>query len=249
MQATLIIIGNEILSGDVLDTNSHFISKNLSKIGIKTYQKFTIVDNIKQIKKSIKIAVKDSDFIFTTGGLGPTKDDVTKKAICSFLNDKLILNDLAYNHIKFFLKTNDKKINKFNKNQALVPSKSEIIINEVGTAPCLWNNINNKILICLPGVPYETKKLITNQIIPLIKKKFKLPYIISKEVLLTKIPESILAEKLITWEKKLNKNIELSYIPLGSNVKIKLTQTGKNKKKIENNLQKQLIYLYKRLDQ
>lgn len=244
MKATLITIGNEVLSGDTLDTNSHFIAKHLFEIGVSVTQKITIGDDEKSIKNSLKQSCKESDVIFITGGLGPTKDDITKKVICDFLNDKLVLHQPSRDHIYKLFKKLNREVNKTNEAQALVPSKSKVIINKLGTAPCLWVKKNDKILICLPGVPYEMEELIKKQIIPLIKKKFKLPFIISRQALSIGVPESILSEKLSRWEKNIPNNMQLAYLPSGSRVKVKLTQIGENKKKIESDLESELNKLY-----
>lgn len=241
MKCHLITIGNEILSGSTLDTNSHFIAKKFNEIGIEVIEKSIISDEAKIIKKTLKKAFETADLVVTTGGLGPTKDDITKKTIADYFDDKLIINKKALEHVHSIFKKLGREVNKLNENQALVPSIAEVIINPVGTAPCLWIEKNKKLLIVLPGVPFEMEEILSTKIIPLLKKNFKLPYIVAQTALILGIPESILAEKLQNWEESLSKSIVVSYLPSGSRIKLKLTKIGEDKKKIESELNAKLL--------
>ena len=178
MKAVLITIGDEILSGNTIDTNSNFIANQLKEIGIPVVQIFTVADTLDSISKTLETAHQLGDIIITTGGLGPTKDDKTKIAFAEFFKDKLVLDDPTFEHLrKIFIKRNREHLLEINRNQAVVLSKATIFQNENGSAPCQMIQENGKITICLPGVPYEVKPLIKDKIIPFLKHQFSLHYI------------------------------------------------------------------------
>lgn len=241
MLATLITIGDEILSGNTVDTNSTFIAEQLKNIGIKTVQIFTISDEIETIKKNLELAFEMSDLVITTGGLGPTKDDKTKTAFKEYFNDELFLDDVTFEHLRQrMIKNNREHLLEINKDQAVVLSKAFIFQNFNGTAPCQMVEENGKIAICLPGVPYEVKPFIKNQIIPYLQKKFKLSFIESRIISVVNYPESLLANDIESWEDHLPKHISLSYLPVGNRIKIRLTATGDNLEDLQNDLEKQV---------
>jgi nicotinamide-nucleotide amidase len=235
--AVLITIGDEILSGNTVDTNSNFIATELKNIGIKVSQIFTISDEIETIKNTIKSAFEIGNLIITTGGLGPTRDDKTKKAIAEFFNDEIALDEVTFNHLKAYMEKRGRlEILERNREQAFVPTKSKVFQNHFGTAPCMMMEQDGKLLFSLPGVPYEVKPLIKDQIVPYLHEKFSLNYISTRIVSVVGIPESILADTIEDWELALPKNLALSYLPVGTRVKLRLTATGEN----ENFLQQQL---------
>lgn len=237
MKAVLITIGDEILSGNTIDTNSNFIANQLKNIGISVEQIFTISDDIETIKKTLRSASEISDLIITTGGLGPTKDDRTKMAFAEFFDDELKLDQETFEHLKNLLIERKRgHLLDINKNQATVLSKATIFQNENGTAPCQMIEENGKIAICLPGVPYEVKPLIKDKIIPYLKKKFELNYIDSKIISVVDFPESLLSLIIEEWELALPRNMSLSYLPIGNRVKLRLTGTGNDYNEIENQL-------------
>lgn len=241
MKAYIIIIGDEILSGRTLDTNSNFIVSELDKIGISTFKIVTIPDQVFQIKNQIEDAfASEANFIFTTGGLGPTKDDKTKQVITDFLNDTLVLHQPSLDYIKQIYYKNNRVMNPLTYNQAMVPSKSEVIINKYGTAPILWTLKDSKLLINLPGVPYETCGMLNEVIIPKIKNDFQLDYIIRESAIVIDIPESELAIKLENWENNLPEFISLAYLPSGSRIELRLTAIGKNKIYLQNSIQNEI---------
>jgi nicotinamide-nucleotide amidase len=241
MNATLITIGDEILSGNTVDTNSTFIAEQLKNIGIKTMQIFTVSDEIETIKKTLKLAFEMSDLVITTGGLGPTKDDRTKTAYKEYFNDELVLDDATFEHLKqLFIKRNREHLLEINKNQAVVLSKAFIFQNFNGTAPCQMVEENGKIAICLPGVPFEVKPFIRNQIMPFLQKKFQLPFIEARIISVVNYPESLLANDIENWEDSLPKNLSLSYLPVGNRVKLRLTASGNNLDGLKNDLEKQV---------
>lgn len=237
MKAILITIGDEILSGNTIDTNSNFIAAQLKNIGIAVTQIFTISDEIEVIKKTLKSAFEMGDLIITTGGLGPTKDDKTKTAFAEFFEDELKLDEETFEHLKnLLIKRKREHLLEINKNQAVVLSKAKIFQNENGTAPCQMIEENGKIAIGLPGVPYEVKPLMKDKIIPFLKDKFSLNHISSKIISVVDFPESLLAKTIEDWELSLPKNISLSYLPIGNRVKLRLTGTGNNLQEIDNQL-------------
>lgn len=243
--AVLITIGDEILSGNTVDTNSNFIATELKNIGIKVSQIFTISDEIETIKKTIELAFETGDLIITTGGLGPTRDDKTKKAIAEFFHDEIALDEATFNHLKNYMERRGRlEILERNREQAFVPTKSTVFQNHFGTAPCMMMEQDGKLLFSLPGVPYEVKPLIKDQIVPFLQEKFNLNYISTRIVSVVGIPESILADTIEPWELALPENLALSYLPIGTRVKLRLTGSGDNEavlqQELENEIQKLL---------
>ena len=241
MKAVLITIGDEILSGNTIDTNSNFIATQLKNIGISVTQILTISDEVETIKKNLEIALQLGDLIITTGGLGPTKDDRTKTAFAEFFNDELKLDPETFEHLqKLMIKRKREHLLEINKNQAVVLSKATIFQNENGTAPCQMITQNGKITICLPGVPYEIKPLIKDKIIPYLKTQFSLKHIASRIISVVDFPESLLALTIENWELSLPSNISLSYLPIGNRVKLRLTATGENLENLETDLDQEI---------
>jgi nicotinamide-nucleotide amidase len=240
-KAVLITIGDEILSGNTVDTNSNFIAAELKNIGIKVSQIFTISDEIETIKNTLTSAFETGDLIITTGGLGPTRDDKTKKAIAEFFNDEIALDEVTFNHLKAYMEKRGRlEILERNREQAFVPTKSTVFQNHYGTAPCMMMEQDGKLLFSLPGVPYEVKPLIKDQIIPYLQEKFNLNYISTRIVSVVGIPESILADTIENWELALPQNLALSYLPVGTRVKLRLTATGENEAVLQQQLEEEI---------
>jgi len=243
--AVLITIGDEILSGNTVDTNSNFIATELKNIGIKVSQIFTISDEIETIKNTLESALATGDLIITTGGLGPTRDDKTKKAIAEFFHDEIALDEATFNHLKAYMEKRGRlEILERNREQAFVPTKSTVFQNHFGTAPCMMMEQDGKILFSLPGVPYEVKPLIKDQIIPYLKEKFNLSYISTRIVSVVGIPESILADKIESWELALPGNLALSYLPVGTRVKLRLTASGEDESILQKLLETEIQKLF-----
>lgn len=244
-KAVLITIGDEILSGNTVDTNSNFIASELKNIGIKVIQILTISDEIDTIKNTLNNAFEIGDLVITTGGLGPTRDDKTKKALAEYFDDEIALDEVTFNHLKGYMERRGRAdILERNREQAFVPTKSIVFQNHYGTAPCMMMEQDGKLCYSLPGVPYEVKPLIKDQIIPYLQKRFRLHYIHTRIVSVVGIPESILADKIENWELALPENIALSYLPVGTRVKLRLTASGDNeellKQQTEEEIQKLL---------
>ena len=242
--AVLITIGDEILSGNTIDTNSNFIATQLKNIGFKVVQIFTISDEIETIKKTLKSAFELGNLVITTGGLGPTKDDKTKKAFAEFFNDTLVLDAETLEHLRqLLIKRKREHLFDINLPQAEILSKSKVFQNHNGTAPSLMVEENGKIAICLPGVPYEVKPLIKNQIIPYLQEKFEQNFIVSRIISVVNFPESLLSETIETWELALPSTISLSYLPIANRVKLRLTATGKNEEILNQQLDEEITKL------
>lgn len=236
--ATLISIGDEILSGSTLDTNSNFIAGELKSIGIKVKQILTISDDISAISSALDLAVKTTDVIITTGGLGPTKDDKTLLAFAQFFQDQLHFSEELYERLKKYLaKRNRLDILDKNKNQCMALQKAKIIDNDYGTAVCQMIEHQQHYIFCLPGVPFEVKPLIKDKILPFLKEKWELNYLVSKTLSIINIPESVLSEKIEQWELSLPSHVSLSYLPIGSRIKLKLSSFGENQQQLKQELE------------
>ena len=239
--AVLITIGDEILSGNTIDTNSNFIATQLKNIGFKVVQIFTISDEIETIKKTLKSAFELGNLVITTGGLGPTKDDKTKKAFAEFFNDSLVSDTETLEHLRqLLIKRKREHLFDINLPQAEILSKSKVFQNHNGTAPSLMVEDNGKIAICLPGVPYEVKPLVKDQIIPYLQKEFESNFLKIRTVSVVNYPESLLSDALEDWELNLPKNFSLSYLPIANRVKLKLTASGKDLDVLENQLEEEI---------
>ncbi|MBW8523298.1 CinA family nicotinamide mononucleotide deamidase-related protein [Chryseobacterium chendengshani] len=239
--AVLITIGDEILSGNTVDTNSNFIATELKNIGIKVVQIFTISDEIEIIKNTLKSAFELGNLVITTGGLGPTRDDKTKKALAEFFDDEIALDDVTFKHLRSYMEKRGRiEILERNREQAFVPTKSKVFQNHYGTAPCMMMEQDGKLSFSLPGVPYEVKPLIKDQIVPFLKDKFNLNFITTRIVSVVGIPESILADQIENWELSLPENLALSYLPVGTRVKLRLTATGTDDNVLQSQLEEEI---------
>jgi len=227
MLAEIITIGDELLIGQVIDTNSAFIAKHLNKIGVSVYQITSVQDDKAHILKALKDAENNVDIIILTGGLGPTKDDITKKTIAEYFDDTLIRDDSVIKNIEELWKHyTGGLLLQVNRDQALVPSKAKVLMNVLGTAPGMWMEKDNKVFISLPGVPYEMNALVENEVIPKLKEKYNCPYILHKTLLVYGIGESALAAKIETWEDALPKHIKLAYLPSLGKMRLRLSAKG-----------------------
>lgn len=231
MKASIITIGDEILIGQIVDTNSAYMAKALDKIGIGVHEMLSISDSQEHITQTLQSQLSKVDVVIVTGGLGPTKDDVTKKTFCSFFDDELVEDPKVLAHVKELIEGFYKRpITQMNKDQALVPSKATVLFNAVGTAPGMWVEKENTVFVSLPGVPYEMKYLIDNEVIPRLIAKFQRPYIVHKTILTYGRGESLLAEQIEEWEDNLPPFIKLAYLPSPGQVRLRLTAKGADEK-------------------
>ncbi|WP_420552862.1 competence/damage-inducible protein A [Tenacibaculum aiptasiae] len=234
MNAEIITIGDEILIGQIVDTNSQWIGQELNKIGVSVYQISSIQDERKHILNALKEAENRADIVIITGGLGPTKDDITKKTIAEYFNDHDVVEypEVIENIKELFKKVNH-PFNEAQKYQAQLPSKATLLTNRFGTAPGMWFYENETVFVSLPGVPYEMKGLITYEVLPRIQQKFKLPFILHKTVMTVGTGESVIAGRIEEWENSLPEHIKLAYLPSFGKVRLRISAKGNNKEVLE----------------
>ena len=249
MFAEIITIGDEILIGQIVDSNSAFIAKELNRIGISVYQVTSVQDDIRHIKKALSEAEANADIIIMTGGLGPTKDDITKNTLASYFDDVLVQNDLVLKNIEdLWRKYVKQDLAQVNIDQALVPSRAKVLMNHHGSAPGMWLEKENKVFIALPGVPFEMKALVKHQMIPALQSQLKLPFILHKTLLTYGVGESKLAERLELWANNLPKFIKLAYLPSLGRVRLRLSAKGDDKSVIIKEMDRQLAQLIPLVD-
>lgn len=245
MKATIITIGDEILIGQIVDTNSAWMARELNKIGVHVYEILSISDEREHILSAFAKARQQSDIVLITGGLGPTKDDITKKTICEFFNDELVLNQDVLDHVTMLFKEYIKTpLVAMNKDQALVPSRAQVIMNQYGTAPGMWIEDQGTIYMSMPGVPFEMKSLMTDGVIPRIKKIGNLPFIHHRTLLTAGQGESTIATRLEEWENNLPSHIKLAYLPSLGTVRLRLSSRGSDKDFIIKTVDEQIQQLY-----
>ncbi len=244
MLAEIITIGDEILIGQIVDTNSAYISKELNKVGVKIYQITSVQDDRKHILQAFEDAKKHADLVIITGGLGPTKDDVTKQTFCDFFGDTLVEDPAVIDNVKeLFKKYQLNKPLPANFRQAMVPSKATILMNQYGTAPGMWMDVNEVVFVSLPGVPYEMKHLLQEEVLPRVIKRFNRPHIYHKTLITYGLGESAIAERIADWENELPEDIKLAYLPSLGKVRLRLSATGKDKKALEKSVDSQMEIL------
>ncbi|MFT4973110.1 MAG: nicotinamide-nucleotide amidase, partial [Saprospiraceae bacterium] len=244
MKATIVTIGDEILIGQIVDTNSAFIAKSLDKIGVEISEMISISDDKSHIIDTFEKLQNTVDLVIVTGGLGPTKDDVTKKTFCDYFEDQLVEDQRVLAHVTEIIEGFYKRpITQINKDQALVPTKCTVLHNKVGTAPGMWMKKENTVFISLPGVPYEMKYLVENEIIPKLVKEYKRPYIIHKTILTYGQGESLVSERIEVWENSLPEFLKLAYLPSSGKVRLRISARGTNKELLEIALKEYVISL------
>lgn len=245
MLAEIITIGDEILIGQIVDTNSVFISKELNKIGVKVYQITSIQDEKQHILNAFNEAMSRVDLVLITGGLGPTKDDITKQTFLDFFQDTLVESiDVLENVKSIFTKYLDKEPLPSNLEQAMVPSKATILENPYGTAPGMWMEKNNTVFVSMPGVPFEMKNLMTEQVLPRVIEKFNRPFIYHKTLLTYGKGESEIQEIISDWEDALPNHIKLAYLPSLGRVRLRLSSTSEDELKLKNEIDSQMDALH-----
>jgi len=246
MKAAIITIGDEILIGQIVDTNSAFIAKSLDKIGVEIHEMISISDNKKHIIDTFNNFQNKVDLVLITGGLGPTKDDITKKTFCDYFDDVLVVNNEVLAHVTQIIEGFYKrKITQLNKDQALVPSKCTVLHNIVGTAPGMWMKNENTVFISLPGVPYEMKYIVENEIIPRVIREYKRPYILHKTILTYGQGESMVAERIENWENNLPEFLKLAYLPSIGRVRLRISARGTDKAILEKAIEENVSSLTK----
>jgi len=241
MKAAIVTIGDEILIGQIIDTNSSYIAKALDKIGIATHEMLSISDDKQHILDTFHSLQNKVEVVIITGGLGPTKDDITKMTFCDYFQDSLVENEAVLAHVKSIIEGFYKRpITQINREQALVPTKAKVLFNQVGTAPGMWMEKENTVFISLPGVPYEMKYLIDNEVIPNLVQKFERPYIVHQTIMTYGRGESMIAEQIEDWENNLPHFIKLAYLPSPGKVRLRLTARGGNEELLKNEIKQQV---------
>jgi nicotinamide-nucleotide amidase len=227
MKAAVVTVGDEILIGQITDTNSAYIAKALDKVGIGVYEMLSVSDDRLHIINTLAFLQNRVDIVIITGGLGPTKDDITKTTLCEYFDDHLVRNEAVEAHvIELIEKAMKRPASQMNKDQALVPSKCTVLHNAFGTAPGMWMKRADTVFISLPGVPYEMKGLIDSQVIPKLVAEFERPYIIHKTIMTYGQGESLVAERIEDWENNLPAFIKLAYLPSPGKVRLRLSARG-----------------------
>lgn len=241
--AEILTIGDEILYGQILDTNSKWISEELDKIGVRVIRKTTVGDIEEDILEAFEQAEKKVDLVLITGGLGPTNDDLTKPLIAKHFNCEIKMNNEALAEVSEFFESKGRELTEVNRQQAALPVCCQMISNKIGTAPGMWFERNNKAFVSMPGVPHEMKKMMSEIVLPKVRNAFATDVIHHKLIKTIGIGESWLADKIKEWEDNLPNHIKLAYLPSLGQVKLRLTATGANKETLISEVEEQIEQL------
>ena len=234
MKCTILNIGDELLIGQTLNTNAHWISQKMNEIGIDVIHHISLSDDKNDILTCLEDALLQSTVVLITGGLGPTSDDITKDVLCEYFGGKLIFNEAAYQNIERIFSLRKRLINEATKQVAYLPDVCEVIQNKNGTAAGMIFFKNDKSIISMPGVPYEMKAMVEDEVIPYLKNKYQLPFIFHRSILTAGVGETQLADRLIGFEKNKDSRIKLAYLPAVGKVRLRLTVKGEQKQELEN---------------
>lgn len=245
MNVAIVTIGDEILIGQVTDTNSVWIAREFTALGMQIVEMCSISDTPQQISGTLDRLLGNVDLVIMTGGLGPTKDDLTKEVLAEYFGSTLVLDNEILSVIEAFFAKRGRTMIESNRRQALVPDNCRALPNERGTAPGMWFTKDGTHVISLPGVPYEMKKLVKDQVIPIIRNELKIPRLVHRTVMTHSVPESYLAEMIRGWENSLPDCMKLAYLPRPGIVRLRLTVTGKCAEKAEQLLQEKIESLKK----
>ena len=233
MNAIIITIGDEILMGQILDTNAQYIARRLTEIGVEVVEELSIPDKREEIYETVDYAMQEADLILVTGGLGPTKDDVTKKVLAEYFGSRLVFNPQAMKWLEELLRNRNLPMNENNKSQAFLPDNCRILRNLKGTASGMWFEKGWKSLISMPGVPFEMEHLMDTYVIPDLKAKYPHLQLEYRMLKVYDVPESQLAQHLETWENVLEDGLKLAYLPSPGWVKLRITAKGEAVKHLE----------------
>lgn len=249
VKAELLTIGDEILYGQITDTNSQWMSVELGNAGIKVVRKTSVGDEENEILTALAEAEKRADVILITGGLGPTSDDLTKPCLAKYFNCEMKMHNEALAEVTEFFISRGRELTEVNRNQALLPVCCEKITNAMGTAPGMWFHRNGKVFVSMPGVPHEMKRMMTDLVIPKLKATFETPVIYHKVIRTIGVGESFLADKIADWEQALPPHMKLAYLPSLGDVKLRLTGIGKSQKELEAEAEALTVKLKDRIGQ
>lgn len=241
MNAELLTIGNEILIGQITNTNAVWMAQQLNMIGVSIVHMSSVADDREAILNAFDDASKRADIVLITGGLGPTKDDITKKTFCDFFDTELVIDENVLKDVTGFFAKRNRELTELNRKQAEIPKGCKVIRNKNGTAPGMWMEKNNTIYVSMPGVPFEMQVMVLEDVIPEIKKRFKLPFIFHKTILTQGIGESFLAEMISDWEDGLaEKEIGLAYLPSPGMVRLRLSSKGFDELELKERIEKEV---------
>jgi len=239
----IVTIGDEILIGQIVDTNSAWMARELNKDGFRIHQITTVSDDETHILKAVEGAFSRADIVLMTGGLGPTKDDITKQTLCKYFNTHLIHNQEVVDNIKEVFAHRGNVLNPLTLGQAMVPATATIIQNKRGSAPVTWFDKKGKVLVSMPGVPFEMEWVMSNEVLPRLRSRYNTPTLLHKTVLVVGISESGLAMKLTDWENELHECLKLAYLPSPGMVKLRLSGFLPNRQELENIIEAELVKL------
>lgn len=226
MKATIINIGDELLIGQVVNTNASSMSHQLTAVGMEVARIVVVGDNREDIWNAVDSAMRHSHAVLVTGGLGPTKDDITKHLLCQYFGSELYENTEALNNVKRIFTARGYELTEVNRRQAWVPRCCQVLNNDLGTAPCMWFERDGKVLVSMPGVPFEMEWLMSNRVLPRLQQHFNMGTILNKNILVQGIGESFLSDLIEPWELSLPSSIRLAYLPVAGMVKLRLTARG-----------------------
>ncbi len=229
MRAEIINIGDELLIGQVVNTNASWMAAAIDKAGIKTVRISVIADDKQDIWHSLDEAMGRAEIVLLSGGLGPTKDDITKKTLAEYFHSDFVFHEPTFEQVKKIFAARQFPVTEVNRQQAEIPEKCTPLFNKNGTAPGMWFNVEGKVIVSLPGVPFEMKAMMTGQVIPLLQEKFRLGFIFHKTIMTTGVPESMLAARIEKWESSLPDHVKLAYLPQPGIVRLRLSASGKDK--------------------
>lgn len=237
--ASIITIGDELLIGQVIDTNSAWMAQQLNKAGIQVKRRIAVGDSASDIREALDEERVHADIILITGGLGPTADDITKPLLCEYFSGTMIVNKEALENVNYlFEKVFKREITERNIKQAEVPDNCKVILNKRGSAPGMWFEKDGKVIVAMPGVPYEMKGMMEDDVIPLLCKKFSFPYITHRTLLTFGVGESVIADRILDFEAALPASIKIAYLPNYGMVRLRLTTTGIDKIKVDDEIDK-----------
>ena len=237
IKAEVITIGDEILYGQITDTNTQWIGGELTKIGILPFWKTSVGDTAEAILQALEAAAQRVNLVIITGGLGPTKDDITKHTLCRYFTTRLALNEQALDVVTSFFNKRGREMTELNRQQAFLPENAVYLENTWGTAPGMWFEKNGVVYVSLPGVPFEMKNLMEHRVLPRLQDHFETPSIVHKIIRTIGIGESFLADRIESWEDQLPKHLRLAYLPSFSGVKLRLTGTGDDLELLQREIQ------------
>ena len=244
MKATIINIGDELLIGQVVNTNASTMARLLTGVGIEVVRTEVIGDNRQDIWDAVDKAINTTDAVLLTGGLGPTKDDITKHLLCEYFGSELYENEEALNNVKRIFKARGYELTEVNRLQAWVPRCCQVLNNDLGTAPCMWFERGGKVLVSMAGVPFEMEWLMNNRVLPRLQQHFRTGTILNKNILVQGIGESFLSDLIEPWELALPSLIRLAYLPVAGMVKLRLTARGSDETLLQEAIDKAVSELY-----